>query len=772
MKRYLPFAALLTVALLVGCSGDSPRPSPVPTVAPDAWSITALTASSTGPFIDTVILIEATVTKNGSPAPDDTAVAFEASGGAFSSGTLEATVLTEDGVASVAYTAVAADDYVIRARVEGVSREIVVSYQDRATTDELQLFGINPRRGSYAGGEEVQISGKGILAPVDVFFDLGGVAYKAIVAAVVESDPPSETGAVTVITPAFTGANNSIQQAADVRLVANAGTGSQESDTLLQAFVLVPGGGPIIFGVSPNSGRSSGGEVVNILGQGFGTVASDISVSFTDPDAATRLGTVLAVAPDGSQVQVETPLFSTVPLTEDSPQDVTVSTLDGTVSLEDAFIVLADNPEPQIASISPLAGPLDGGTLVSIFGSGFQVPMQVTFGVLEATDVNVFNDTSPADQDRITCVSPDYSQQGDTPPVAVDVTVRNLESGLSDSFASFTYGDNLFISGNTPDEVRAGDLVIIYGSGFEDPLQVFLNDIQLEVVSVSGTELVVRVPEELAVECADTSGSFRVVLLESNLEVTGGNLTVRGNTPIVLSVDPVIYQEGDPADNPSGDTGLLSPTDMTINGLYFAENLQVQIETYRVPSSQVTVQSETTIDVSLLNVERGDILSSFQTGPCITDTGEEGTRNVATEASVQVSNLPGFCSASLNGAFIIEPSDRTCVVAFPELSVSPTSLQNFGTTNGATRDFIVRNLGTGPMTFAASIENEMNGGVFSVAPSSGTVQPNGLATVTVTFTFGSTSSSHSADLRIEALEDNALNSPVIINLQAETVIAP
>ena len=129
-----------------------------------------------------------------------------------------------------------------------------------------------------------------------------------------------------------------------------------------------------------------------------------------------------------------------------------MSTVDGGITLEDAFIVLADNPQPNITSISPTAGPLEGGTLVTIFGNGFQAPMQVFFGDLTATDVNIFDDTTPANQDRITCVSPNYSQQNDTPPVAVNVRVVATNTGSESSYSSFTYGDNLYISGNSPQE--------------------------------------------------------------------------------------------------------------------------------------------------------------------------------------------------------------------------------------------------------------------------------------------------------------------------------
>jgi hypothetical protein len=417
--------------------------------------------------------------------------------------------------------------------------------------------------------------------------------------------------------------------------------------------------------------------VVNVLGQGFGTVATDISVSFTDEEGAVRLASVLSVAPDGSQIQIETPLFSTIPLTEDRPQDVSVSTLDGGTSLEDAFIVLADNPQPEIASISPTAGPLDGGTLVTIFGRGFQVPMQVFFGGIEATDVNVFNDTTPADQDRITCISPDYSQQGSTPPVAVEVTVRNSNSGNEDTFASFTYGDPLFITGNTPAEGRAGDLVIIYGSGFEDPLQVHFpsgSGQQLEVVSVSGTELVVRIPDELGTACADTSGQFEVILLESNLTTQGGNFTVRGNSPLVTSVDPIIFQETA--------VGNIDPEDMIINGLYFTEASQVIIGNLNVPSTNVTVESENSIDVDLAGVNVSDIIFEFNQGPCTTALGDPGQQNVATPVDVSVINFPGACADTLVGAIVIEPDDTTCIAA-PRVVANPLSL-NFGNITSGT----------------------------------------------------------------------------------------
>jgi len=650
MKRFVPFIALLALVALVGCSGNSPSAKPVPTVVPTDWAITSLDVSDSSPYVGTVILVEATVTQNGSPAPDGTTITFEATGGIFQGGGTGASVVSSGGTASVAYAASVAGTYQIRALVGGTSRVTVVTYRDRAVTDQLQLFDINPRRGSYAGGEEAVIDGKGILAPVEVFFDLQGVAYQAIVASVFESNPPSADGSITVITPAFTGADNSIEQAADVRVTVGAGTGGQQTDTLSQAYVLLPSLGPAIFGLSPSSGRSSGGEVVNVLGQGFGSVASELAVSFVDPDGVSKLASVLAVSPDGTQIQVETPRFSTVPLPENVPYDVNVSTVSGGTKLDDAFIVLADEPQPEITALSPTSGPLDGGTLVTIFGKGFQIPMQVKFGVLTALDVNVFDDTTPADNDRITCVTPDYNTVGDVPPVTVDVTVTNMTSGKNATLAgAFIYGDPLYITGNSPSQGLLGDLVIIYGSGFEDPLQVFFAGEPMNVVNVSGTELLVQVPNDWPPSCGVIGGTFTVTLLETGQTASGGSYNLLGNTPLVLSVNPLILTEDS--------FGDLDPDAITIIGQYFAEEVLVQLGIFVVPSGDVSVVSEGIIEVENLPDTTGlGIVFDTTTSGC----GAGDVRDIPTAVDVMVTNFPGSCSDTLVAAFIVEPFDQAC----------------------------------------------------------------------------------------------------------------
>ena len=50
------------------------------------------------------------------------------------------------------------------------------------------------------------------------------------------------------------------------------------------------------------------------------------------------------------------------------------------VQKNDIFIVKSDVAVPEITGVSPTAGPFDGGTLVTITGHGFELPVQVHFG--------------------------------------------------------------------------------------------------------------------------------------------------------------------------------------------------------------------------------------------------------------------------------------------------------------------------------------------------------------------------------------------------------
>ncbi|MCD4750303.1 MAG: IPT/TIG domain-containing protein [Thermoanaerobaculales bacterium] len=854
MNKFLSGIAILAVVMAAGCSGDSSRPQdPGSGVTPATWSITALNASDPNPFVGSVVQITASVTKDGSAAPDGTTVDIIVGGpsddavyGLGTVGNYSYRLATSGGQVSTSLVAQTAGAYVVQAKVNTASRQTAVQYKERDQSDALQIVPpLLPNRGAYDGGEQVLISAKGLIAPVEVDFIVNGTTFPAVVDSVEESNPLSAAGSVTIRTPHVTDVDFTVSHEATLVLRGGVDTAGQQQAQLPEAFTYLAEAEFLIYQpVDPNSGSFEGGELItltgraikaqavvvfNLGGQAFEgitqsvteslptsgdgsivvetphippglrpvdgnnqpigvtidltvTVAADTAnaqvttvpsaFTFLPPDVPpepiwkllapsfylalpdygassggetiTILGrdfraqligtdgvTVLDTAPavefvkfgdvegvvqsvsvDGTQIQVMTPRFSITPLPDDQSVTISIRTYHSDsnggdalgnnqfdISRANAFIVLADEPTPSITALAPIAGPIDGGSQVTIFGSGFQAPAQVTFGVLEAINVEVNDDQSLEDQDTIICVTPDYSQQGATPPLAVDVVVRNVLSGKVSNSVTFTYGDNLFITGNTPVEGGAGTQIIIYGSGFEDPLMVDfvpgtaggggLGSIRLEVVTVSGTELLVRFPVDAPISCTNIDGFFRMTDVESQAVAEGGTFTYLGSNPFIYGVEPIFVQEGDDGDS-------VSPDDIVIRGEFFNPELLVEINNFRIASDFVTVIDSGTIEVSQIPAPN-DFGLVWDTSSCVTDDGLTGIRETPTLVDVTVINLPGECRETLPGGLVYEPEDPTCVVA-PSINVVPPVFPDTPAgTCSAGQVMLVQNLGQGTL---------------------------------------------------------------------------
>ncbi len=678
MKSFFNILILCGLVFLVACSGGSPKP-PVVTPPPggDVWLITALQASNNNPLVNVPVLVTATVTLNGAAAPDGTRVEFLNNGGLFlpSNGTNAAAVLTTGGQAAITFGASEAGGYAVQARVKTVTAQVQIIYRNPDNTGGLQMWSINPAEGSYAGGETVVITGKGIATPVEVYFAVQGISYQAIVDQVIPSVPAESGGTITLRTPQPTAADTNITSAAEVRVVVKAGSTDEESQAYPSAFTYISDsvivGDPVIFGVEPFYGRSQGGETVTILGLNFAVdVTKELVKNFDEVYFLFNGQQLLAQVErwSANQIEVITPRFSLTPLTADQNAGVLLTRNDGGADVQknDVFIVQSDIAQPEITGISPTAGPLDGGTMVSIIGHGFEIPVQVLFGDLEATDVQVFNDQSLGDNDLITCRTPDYSQQVQTPPYSVEVKVTNLATGNNaTSPQNFTYGDNLYVSQANPTEGQIGDLLTLFGAGFEDPLTVwFASNIEFDVIAVTGTELTLRSPTSLAPTCADRTGGFRVVLNESNREATGGTYTLLGSNPTITSVDPIFVTE---TDNGNG----VTPDEIDIYGVRFAEDLLVLVNNFTVSPDRVTVETSQHIIVDGIPAPN-DFGLVFSTTSCTTGTGLAGIRQVPTAVNVTVRNLPVGCSNTLNQTLVYVPEDESCVVA-PVMAISTPS---------------------------------------------------------------------------------------------------
>ncbi|MEI9982556.1 MAG: IPT/TIG domain-containing protein [Aliidongia sp.] len=193
-----------------------------------------------------------------------------------------------------------------------------------------------------------------------------------------------------------------------------------------------------VAGVLPAAGPLAGQNTVTIEGT---ALTGATAVSFGGAPAASfavnSSTSITAVAPAGSAGTV----------------DVVVTTPSGTSAVVAGDVYIYEGP-PSITAISPAAGPLAGGTMVTITGTNLIAASQVLFGATAATQVVVNSATS------ITATAPAGTG-------TVDVTVTT-PSGTSptNSGDEFTYVPRPTVTGLSPSAgpLAGGTLVTITGT--------------------------------------------------------------------------------------------------------------------------------------------------------------------------------------------------------------------------------------------------------------------------------------------------------------------
>jgi IPT/TIG domain len=215
---------------------------------------------------------------------------------------------------------------------------------------------LGTKTGLSAGGNTVGIGGTGFATATAVYF--GNTLATGL-------HVNSDTG-VTAVAPAGSGT-------VDVTVVTAGGT-SPTNATDSYKYV----NAPAITGLSPSAGRTAGNTLVTITGS---DLTGTTGVSFGGVAAyyvtVVNATTVTALSPAGSVGSV----------------NVTVSTAFGTspTNASDVFTYVV---QPVVTSSSPKAGPMTGGTSVTIIGTGFTGATAVEFGNIPTTNFVVNSDTS------------------------------------------------------------------------------------------------------------------------------------------------------------------------------------------------------------------------------------------------------------------------------------------------------------------------------------------------------------------------------------------
>jgi hypothetical protein len=295
---------------------------------------------------------------------------------------------------------------------------------------------------------------------------------------------------------------------------------------------------------------------------------------------------------------------------------------------------------PQIFSVTPQTGPNEGGTEVVLNGTGFQQPVQVTFGAAgESVEAQILSVTEA----RIRVRAPAARSFGvDLRNQAVDIRVTNLDSGFSAvAPGAFRYGTAIVITAINPTSGERGTLVTLFGDGFQEPLVVEWNGENQQVISVTGSEIVVR-PDAPAA-CANVSGSFTVRLI---------NIPDEADSPqsFTLIVPPLQIFAVTPPTGPQA-----GGTPVTISGQEFENPVQVFFGT------QPGTGAVASADGTTVSVVTPAFTGTFPETSCDDNAdGQQGTRFVPASVAVTVTNLDTGCTVTLANAFSYTPTDTTC----------------------------------------------------------------------------------------------------------------
>ncbi|HVS65377.1 MAG TPA: IPT/TIG domain-containing protein [Thermoanaerobaculia bacterium] len=402
--------------------------------------------------------------------------------------------------------------------------------------------------------------------------------------------------------------------------------------------------------LSPTIGTPAGGDVVRITGGGF---FEPVRVLFGGVPAQ-----VLSVGPDA--IRVRTPAID---LPVGSSQRVGVTVTVGlntedeqTDTLASAFTYTRGGTptEPVIFSVTPNAGPNEGGTRVVIEGEGFESPVQVLFGsgASPATFSGVEAVVESVTGNRIVAIAPTATGFGQINLNAlVDILVRNRNSGDTAIFSSaFRYGVEILITSIAPGEgpFTGGQLVTLFGQGFDEPVAVELAGVGQSVISVTGTEIIVRTVAVDPASCSDSavSGDTRVTNIETGATATGPNYIYRvvPFRPRVTSITPN-----------SGSGGGIA----TIGGSNFTADTEVQFAIESGSELAATIQNVTPSTLTV--VVPTPQLSDFEVEACDdNDDGTSGERYIATVADIVVTDVLNTCSSTFAGGFTFLPTDTSC----------------------------------------------------------------------------------------------------------------
>jgi hypothetical protein len=398
------------------------------------------------------------------------------------------------------------------------AKDVVVTNNDGQTVTRTGAYtylavpaftSIAPAAGPIAGGNSVTITGTGFTGATGVTF--GGTAATAVTVVsdtqITATAPAKAAGAVSVVitTP-----------------------GGTATGTNAYTYVAIP----TFTSVAPTAGPIAGGNSVTITGTGFVIGATAVTFGGTAPTSFTvnSATSITAVPPSHAAGSV----------------NLVITTPGGTVTGANAYRYAAI---PTFTSIVPIAGPIAGGTAVTITGSGFTGATGVTFGGTAATAVTVVSDTS------ITATTPAHAAG------SVDVVVT-APGGTATGTNAYRYAAVPTYTSIVPaaGPVAGGNSVTITGTGFTGATAVtFGGTAATGITVVSDTTITATAP-------AHAVGAVSIVVTTPGGTATGTNAYTYAAVPTFTSILPVSGTAAGGTSVTITGTGFTGATAVTFGG--------------------------------------------------------------------------------------------------------------------------------------------------------------------------------------------------------------
>ncbi|MFN7960799.1 MAG: IPT/TIG domain-containing protein [Thermoanaerobaculia bacterium] len=495
----LQAASLALVGLLVACTSNSPseprqNPPPAPTPPPATTyniSVTADPASLPAGSLDAAtITVRVTRRDNGSPPPTGTTAVVSTTLGELGtrgSGLQNGVVELANGVAS--FSLFAGDSpgvAVVQAQLENSFGRANVNIGEASP---FFLSFTSPNTGSPQGGDVVDIVGGGFEEPVRVTF--------AGVVAQVRSVNPNR---ISVLTPASSsqvpvGTTRPVTVEVTIRL----NTTESATDSLASGFSYVPGGGgnpeqPQVFSVSPTTGPNEGGTRVTIVGDGF---VQPVQVLFGSGGADSFNGVEATVeSVTRTQIVVRTPAATGFgQANQNQLVNILVRNLNtGFSTVRTAAFRFGTSI--VITAFSPPQMLYNAQATMTIFGQGFEAPVQVFVAGIPAEPISVSGSQI--------VLRPGVPATPSCNDITGPVQVVNINSGATTNSTVAGLPDFIYrvptpvVAALNPASGR-GDVnnpVIVSGTGFLSPVRVIFGDAAglNPVANGSGTQINVSTP--------------------------------------------------------------------------------------------------------------------------------------------------------------------------------------------------------------------------------------------------------------------------------------